>query len=101
MRTNHSIDLAAEMNALVNDAVVSGEYSSVSDVLEHALSLWRERRQNVDNSQDHAGALPVKGIETAGDTRTEARRWLTEMQARKSSGEPLRQNGSGAFDKRL
>ena len=42
--TKVSIALTAEMNALVREAVQSGEYASSSEVVREALREWKLRR---------------------------------------------------------
>jgi antitoxin ParD1/3/4 len=39
-----SISLPLEMNTLINDAVISGDYASTSEVVRDALRDWKQKR---------------------------------------------------------
>ena len=40
-----NVTLAPELEAFVHQKIASGEYASVSDVLNEALNLWRDEEQ--------------------------------------------------------
>ncbi|HEY3813561.1 MAG TPA: type II toxin-antitoxin system ParD family antitoxin [Caulobacteraceae bacterium] len=47
--TKISVALPAEMAAMVNQAVESGDYATGSEVIREALREWKQRRHPVDH----------------------------------------------------
>jgi antitoxin ParD1/3/4 len=78
-----NIDLAPDMDELIDQAVSRGDYSSPSDVIDEALRMWGERRENSGYTLDELRTLVNAGIESGpgqfaslGDIKAEARRRL-------------------------
>ena len=81
-----AIDLSPDMEKLVDEAVSSGEYDSASDVVDEALRMWRERRDNFGYTLGELRALVKSGIESGpgrftsiDEIKTEARRRRAEQ----------------------
>lgn len=53
----HTIELAADMDAIIGDAVASGEYSCAADAICDALAIWSERRRNFGYTLDELRAI--------------------------------------------
>lgn len=77
------IRLSPDMETRVNQAVSTGEYGSASDVVDEALRLWSESRDNFGYTPDELKALVNAGIESGPgrfasieDIKAEARRRL-------------------------
>jgi antitoxin ParD1/3/4 len=58
------ITLAPELAAAVDEAVASGEYPSVSAVLDEALGRWKEERENFGYTREELRALVQEGIDS-------------------------------------
>ncbi|MBO9098516.1 MULTISPECIES: ribbon-helix-helix domain-containing protein [unclassified Rhizobium] len=63
-----AIDVSPEMQSIVQDAVDSGEYVSVSDVFEAALNDWQARRNGHDLTDTKLGELWDAGIASGHPT---------------------------------
>lgn len=77
------IILSPEMERRVDDAVSQGEYNSASDVIDDALRMWSERRENFGYSLEEIRTLVREGIESGpgkfnsiDEIKAEARRRL-------------------------
>jgi len=77
------INLSPDMEDRVNEAISSGEYGSASDVVDAALRMWSERRENFGYTLDELRTLVNAGIESGSgklasvdDIKAEARRRL-------------------------
>lgn len=82
------IDLSPDMEERVNEAVSKGEYLSASDVVDEALRMWSERRENFGYTLQELRTLVNTGIESGPgrfasieDIKAEARRRLDAGQA--------------------
>lgn len=82
-----SIDLASDMDKLVSDAVQSGDYSSASEIVDEALRMWSESRDNFGYSLDELRALVKDGVSSGpgkyasmDEIKAEARRRLDACQ---------------------
>lgn len=89
--TKVSIALTAEMNALVREAVQSGEYASTSEVVREALREWKQRRTPRATERHELLRLWDAGIASgpgaAGsmdDIKREARRRMAAEKAAKN-----------------
>ncbi|HKT54250.1 MAG TPA: type II toxin-antitoxin system ParD family antitoxin [Caulobacteraceae bacterium] len=78
-----SVALTAEMAALVNQAVESGEYATSSEVIREALREWKQRRSLLHRERERMQELWADGIasgpgrfEDIGAIKAEARRRL-------------------------
>lgn len=58
------IDLSPDMEERVNEAVSKGEYRSASDVVDEALRMWSERRENFGYTLQELRTLVNAGIES-------------------------------------
>lgn len=58
------ISLSPDMEALVDEAISSGEYHSASEVVNAALRVWGERRENSGYTLAELRALIDEGIES-------------------------------------
>lgn len=58
------INLSPDMEELVNEAVVNGEYRSVSEIVDEALRLWSEKRDNFGYTLNELQTLVNAGIES-------------------------------------
>lgn len=59
-----NIDLASDMDKLVSDAVRRGDYSSPSEIVDEALRMWSEKRDNFGFTLTELKALVNAGIES-------------------------------------
>ena len=76
-----SVSLPLEMTNLINDAVISGDYASTSEVIREALRDWKQKRliqlQNIDEIKQlwqeglESGSGQFKNIE---EIKQEARK---------------------------
>ncbi len=57
-----SIALTPEMNALVQEAVASGQYASASEVVRDALRFWQNRERVREEALAYTRALIQEGI---------------------------------------
>ncbi len=57
-----SVELTPELSSAVQEAVASGEFSSVSDVLLSALTEWQSNRRDRAWSDEELGKLWDEGI---------------------------------------
>ncbi len=57
-----SIDLSPRLNSIIQEAVASGQYASVSDVVEEALAAWDEHKNLPQFSVDELRRLWNEGI---------------------------------------
>lgn len=57
-----SVALTHEMNALVQDAVASGEYATSSEVIREALREWKLRRVMIQQDSDALRRLWQEGL---------------------------------------
>lgn len=58
------VTLSAELAAAVDEAVASGEYASVSAVLDDALGRWKEQRGLFGYTLEELRALVQEGIDS-------------------------------------
>lgn len=58
------INLSPDMEELVKEAVVNGEYRSVSEIVDEALRLWSEKRDNFGYTLNELQTLVNAGIES-------------------------------------
>lgn len=82
------IALSPDMEKRVDDAVSQGEYGSASEVVDAALRMWSERRENFGYSLAEIRALVNEGIESGpgkfasiDDIKAEARRRFEKTRA--------------------
>jgi antitoxin ParD1/3/4 len=80
-----SVALTAELTALVQQAVASGDYASGSEVIREALREWKHRRGSQLQDQERLRRLWAEGVTsgagrfgTIDDIKREARRRLAE-----------------------
>jgi antitoxin ParD1/3/4 len=78
--TKISVALPAEMAAMVNQAVESGDYATGSEVIREALREWKQRRHPVDQRlldlwNEGVASGPGRFSDMA-DIKAEARRRL-------------------------
>ncbi len=81
-----SVSLPLEMTNLINDAVISGDYASTSEVIREALRDWKQKRfiqlQNIDEIKQlwqeglESGSGKFKNIE---EIKQEARKRLEKQ----------------------
>ena len=81
-----SVSLPLEMTNLINDAVISGDYASTSEVIREALRDWKQKRliqlQNIDEIKQlwqeglESGSGQFKNIE---EIKQEARKRLEKQ----------------------
>jgi antitoxin ParD1/3/4 len=81
-----SVSLPVEMTHLINDAVISGDYASSSEVIREALRDWKQKRliqlQNIEQIQQlwqeglESGPGQLKNIE---EIKQEARQRLKQQ----------------------
>ena len=81
-----SVSLPLEMTNLINDAVISGDYASTSEVIREALRDWKQKRfiqlQNIEEIKQlwqeglESGSGQFKNIE---EIRQEARKRLEKQ----------------------
>ena len=81
-----SVSLPLEMTNLINDAVISGDYVSTSEVIREALRDWKQKRliqlQNIDEIKQlwqeglESGSGQFKNIE---EIKQEARERLEKQ----------------------
>jgi antitoxin ParD1/3/4 len=57
-----SVTLTAEMAALVDRAVASGEYATGSEVIREALREWKQRRTPLVRDSEQLRALCADGV---------------------------------------
>lgn len=77
------IKLSADMEKLVDDAVSRGGYASASAVVDEALRMWSEKRENFGYTLEEIRSLINQGLESGpgkhasiDDIKAEARRRL-------------------------
>ena len=82
------IDLSPDMEERVNEAVSQGEYHSASEIVDEALRMWSEKRENFGYTLNELRALVNAGIESGpgrfasiDDIKAEARRRLATRPA--------------------
>jgi len=82
-----SVALTAELAALVNQAVETGEYATGSEVIREALREWKHRRSLPQHEREHVRALWAEGVasgpgrfEDMAAIKAESRRRLMEGQ---------------------
>ena len=80
-----SVALTAELTALVEEAVESGEYASSSEVIREALREWKHRRFSIDGERERLRRLWAEGLasgpgrlEDMAAIKAEARRRLRD-----------------------
>lgn len=59
-----SIALTPEMNAMVQEAVQSGEFATASEVVRDALRYWKEREKAKAEATAHLRSLIQAGIDS-------------------------------------
>ena len=84
-----NVALTPEMEAVVNQAVESGEYASGVEVVREALREWKQRRRLLQHERVRLGELWAEGLasgagrfEGIAEIKAEARRRLLENQAK-------------------
>jgi antitoxin ParD1/3/4 len=82
------IDLSPDMEERVNEAVSQGEYHSASEIVDEALRMWSEKRENFGYTLNELRTLVNAGIESGpgrfasiDDIKAEARRRLATRPA--------------------
>ncbi|UVC09535.1 type II toxin-antitoxin system ParD family antitoxin [Rhizobium sp. TH2] len=77
------IDLSPDMEERVNEAVSQGEYQSASEIVDEALRMWSEKRENFGYTLNELRTLVHAGLESGpgrfgsiDDIKAEARRRL-------------------------
>ncbi|CAN7529535.1 type II toxin-antitoxin system ParD family antitoxin [Rhizobium sp. LjRoot254] len=77
------IDLSPDMEERVNEAVSQGEYQSASEIVDEALRMWNEKRENFGYTLNELRTLVNAGLESGpgrfgsiDDIKAEARRRL-------------------------
>src|SRR6188768_3076710 len=58
------IDLSPDMEERVNEAVSQGEYHSASEIVDEALRMWSEKRENFGYTLNELRTLVNAGIES-------------------------------------
>jgi len=78
-----SIDLASDMDKLLSEAIERGDYASTSEIVDEALRLWSQKRDNFGYTLAELRALVNDGIESGPgkyasieDIKAEAHRQL-------------------------
>ena len=78
-----SIDLASDMDKLLSEAIERGDYASTSEIVDEALRLWSQKRDNFGYTLAELRALVNDGIESGpgkyasiDDIKAEAHRQL-------------------------
>jgi antitoxin ParD1/3/4 len=82
------IDLPSDMDKLISDAVQRGNYSPANEIVDEALRMWSEKRDNFGYTLAELQALVNAGIESGPDKyasiaeiKAEARNRLNARQA--------------------
>ena len=66
-----SIALTAEIIAMLEDAVDTGEYTSTSEVVRDALRLWKSRRATYEIDPEELRRLWAEGLASGRSTEGE------------------------------
>jgi antitoxin ParD1/3/4 len=76
-----SIALTPEMNALVQEAVASGQYASASEVVRDALRFWQNREKVREEALAYTRALIQEGIDSGPGREIDFEELKAEMHA--------------------
>ena len=81
------IRLSPEMEERVNEAVSTGEYGSASEVVDEALRIWSESRENFGYTLEELKVLANAGIESGPGRFSSIEEIKAEARRRLGTGE--------------
>jgi antitoxin ParD1/3/4 len=87
-----SIALTPELNAMVQEAVASGQYATISEVVREALRGWKSYEKAKAQALEYTRALIQEGIDSGPGEEWNARKMKRELHAEFASRNKLKKS---------